>query len=62
MTDDAVSFAESKQWERTARDETEAAIAAFEAAGDVASAKCAGVTLALIDRARAVASGGSANN
>jgi hypothetical protein len=60
--DDAISFAEFEQWERVARAETEAAIAAFEATGDVASANRARVTLALIDRAVIVANGGDANN
>ena len=49
--DNAVSFAEFEQWVRVARAETEAAIEAFEAAGDVASANRARLTLALIDRA-----------
>ena len=60
--DSTVSFAEFEQWERVARAETIAAIKAFESAGDVASAERTRVTLALIDRAVIVASGGSGNN
>ena len=45
-----------------ARAATEAAIEAFEATGDVASANRARLTLALIDRAVIVASGGSGTN
>ena len=54
-------MAEFVAWEREARRETGAIIAAFERAGDAENAERARVTLALIDRAVIVANGGHDN-